>query len=154
MASKSVMIGMSGGVDSSVAALLLKEASFHCVGATMHLWEKGDCRDARTICDQLEIPHVVIDCQAQFRENVIDHFVSSYEAGLTPNPCIHCNRTMKFGLKLKAAMDRGCDYVATGHYARIRRDPDTGRYLLCRAGDAAKDQTYFLYDLTQEQLAQ
>ena len=153
MENASVLIGMSGGVDSSAAAMLLKDQGLRCGGATMQLWEQTDCRDARAVCDQIGIPHQVIDYRQQFRSRVIDYFVTSYEQGLTPNPCIFCNRTMKFGMMLDAALAQGYDYVATGHYANIRRDPETGRYLLCRAGDAAKDQTYFLYSLSQHQLA-
>lgn len=149
----SVMIGMSGGVDSSVAAMLLTTTEMGCIGATMQLWGGGDCRDAKAIASQLGIPHVVLDCQKEFKETVLKNFVSCYEGGLTPNPCIFCNRTMKFGLMLEKARELGCTYVATGHYAKIEKDPDSGRYLLKKAEDAAKDQTYFLYSLNQDQLA-
>ena len=150
---RSVIIGMSGGVDSSVAAMLLKQQGLTCAGVTMQLWGQQDCSDARTIAAQLGIPHHILDLREEFKENVVEHFKNAYETGLTPNPCIHCNKTMKFGLMLEKARDMGYDYVATGHYAKIQQDPNSGRYLLKKAGDAAKDQTYFLYRLSQEQLA-
>ena len=153
MENPTVMIGMSGGVDSSVAALLLKNDNMECIGATMQLWEKTDCSDARTIAGQIGIPFKVLDFQEQFKALVVRHFVESYEQGLTPNPCIFCNCTMKFGLMLEKAREIGCTHVATGHYAQVQQDPKTGRYLLKRAADQAKDQTYFLYGLTQDQLS-
>lgn len=153
MANQTVMIGMSGGVDSSVAALLLTTTAMDCIGATMQLWDLPDCNDAIRIAQQLGIPHKILDCRDAFRSMVIDPFVASYQQGLTPNPCILCNRTMKFGLMLDIARSLGCDYVATGHYAQIRQDPKTGRFLLLRAEDLKKDQSYFLYAMTQEQLS-
>lgn len=153
MANQTVMIGMSGGVDSSVAALLLTTTAMDCVGVTMQMWDLPDCEDARSIARQLGISHKVLDCRDAFRSMVIDPFVASYEQGFTPNPCILCNRTMKFGLMLDIARGMGYDYVATGHYAQIRQDPETGRFLLLRAEDLKKDQSYFLYDMTQEQLS-
>ena len=153
MLNPTVMIGMSGGVDSSVAAMLLKQRGMDCAGATMQLWGGGDPTDARTIAAQLGIPHFVLELQEEFKNRVVNRFVEAYEQGLTPNPCILCNKTMKFGLMLEKAQAIGYDYVATGHYAKITRDPDSGRYLLKKAGDPAKDQTYFLYRLSQDQLA-
>ena len=153
MDTPSVLIGMSGGVDSSTAAMLLQDQGYRCGGATMLLWDQTDCRDARAICDQLAIPHTVLDFRDLFRGCVISHFVESYEQGRTPNPCIYCNKTMKFGRMLEAARDLGYSHVATGHYAQIRFDPATGRYQMLKADDRAKDQTYFLYSLTQDQLA-
>lgn len=153
MGNPTVMIGMSGGVDSSVAAMLLTNTSMGCIGATMQLWGDPDLTDAKSIAAQLGIPHCVLDCREEFKRKVIQSFVSDYEQGRTPNPCIVCNKNIKFGIMMEKARALGCDYVATGHYAQIRQDPATGRYLLLRASDGQKDQTYFLYNLSQEQLA-
>lgn len=167
MGGQKVLIGMSGGVDSSVAALLMKQAGFDCIGATMKLYSNetagigasktccslDDVEDARGVARKMDIPHYVFNFKDSFAETVISDFVSGYEHGLTPNPCIVCNRYLKFGKLLHRARELGCEYVVSGHYARIVQDPDTGRYLLKKAADAAKDQTYFLYCLTQEQLA-
>ncbi len=151
------LIGMSGGVDSSVAAYLTMQEGFSCMGATMRLHDRScggrdDVADARAVAEKLGFPHVVLAMQEAFSRNVMADFVSCYEQGLTPNPCIRCNKTMKFGLMLEQAQALGCQYVVSGHYARIRQDEATGRYLLCRAADRTKDQTYFLACLTQEQL--
>ena len=152
------LIGMSGGVDSSVAAFLTLQEGFSCVGGTMKLHDRScggsdDVADARAVCGRLGIPHAVFDFRAEFTRCVMDPFVTCYESGLTPNPCIRCNRAMKFGVMLEAALDLGCGCVVSGHYARIRRDESTGRYLLYKAADKAKDQTYFLACLSQHQLA-
>jgi len=152
------LIAMSGGVDSSVAAYLTLQAGHSCLGAMMRLHDEDACgslasvEDARAVAQALNIPFLVLDCAEEFRERVIGDFISCYEQGRTPNPCIRCNRHMKFGRLLEEALARGCDTLVTGHYARIRRDPDTGRYLLYKAADSAKDQSYFLYPLTQQQL--
>ncbi len=155
------MIGMSGGVDSSVAAYLTQQAGYDCVGATMRLYDGPDStccsldnvEDARAVAFRLGMRFHVFNFTEDFRRFVTDHFADSYEAGMTPNPCIQCNRHLKFSRFLERAQVLGCDYVVTGHYARIRKDEASGRYLLCKAADADKDQTYFLYCLTQEQLA-
>ena len=144
------LIGMSGGVDSSVAAYLMLQQGYRCKGATMRLFENTD-EDARAICDRLGIPFHVLDNREAFRQTVMEDFVRCYEAGLTPNPCILCNRTIKFGLFLQQAQELGCDCIVTGHYARIRQE--NGRFLLYKAADTTKDQSYFLYSLTQEQLS-
>ena len=152
------LIGMSGGVDSSVAAYLMLQSGYTCVGATMRLYTGQDqacCAtehsdDARAVADRLGIPFHILDYSEDFRSLVMDHFTTSYENGLTPNPCIECNRHLKFDKFLQAAFSLGCDCIVTGHYARIREKD--GRYLLCKAVDEAKDQTYFLYCLTQQQL--
>lgn len=144
------LIGMSGGVDSSVAAYLMLQQGYRCKGATMRLFENTD-EDARAICDRLGIPFYVLDNREAFRQTVMEDFVRCYEAGLTPNPCILCNRTIKFGLFLQQAQELGCDCIVTGHYARIREE--NGRFLLYKAADTTKDQSYFLYSLTQEQLS-
>ena len=161
------LIGMSGGVDSSVAALLMLQAGYECIGATMRLYsgavtaEDGsktccsldDVEDARSVARRLGISHYVFNFKDAFREQVMDKFASAYLDGLTPNPCIDCNRYLKFGSLLQRATELGCEYVVSGHYARIERDQATGRYLLKRAADRTKDQTYFLYCLNQEQLS-
>ena len=161
------LIGMSGGVDSSVAALLMLQAGYECIGATMRLYSGeetagdgsktccslDDVEDARSVARRLGISHYVFNFKDAFREQVMDKFASAYLDGLTPNPCIDCNRYLKFGSLLQRATELGCEYVVSGHYARIQRDEATGRYLLKRAADRAKDQTYFLYCLNQEQLS-
>lgn len=156
------LIGMSGGVDSSVAAYLTLQEGFSCIGATMRLYagqdQEGTCcslddvEDARSVANRLGIPFYVFNFSEDFRTQVMDRFVQCYEEGLTPNPCIECNRHLKFDRFLRRARELGCDYIVTGHYAQIRQDPETDRYQLCKAADEAKDQTYFLYCLTQDQL--
>lgn len=154
MRNHKVLIAMSGGVDSSVAAHLMCR-TFDCVGATMRLFDKTseDTEDARAVANRLGIPFYVFDFQKPFREKVMDKFVACYECGLTPNPCIDCNRHLKFHELLEEAKRLDCDHIATGHYASIRFDSKTGRYLLYKAADKSKDQSYFLYTLTQDQLA-
>lgn len=146
------MIAMSGGVDSSVAAWLTQQAGFSCVGATMRLLEteSGDTSDARAVAQRLGMDFHELNMTQQFRQAVMEDFVRCYEAGLTPNPCVVCNRKLKFGALLEAALELGCDYIVTGHYARIAEE--NGRFLLKKAADTAKDQSYFLYALTQEQM--
>ena len=164
---KKVVVGMSGGVDSSVAAYLLKEQGYDVIGVTMQIWqdeeraveeENGGCcglsavDDARRVAAALDIPYYVMNFKKEFKENVIDYFIDEYLHGRTPNPCIACNRYVKWESLLKRSMDIGADYIATGHYARIEQLPN-GRYSLKRSATLAKDQTYALYNLTQEQLA-
>ena len=163
MENRKALVGMSGGVDSSVAALLMLRSGFECIGATMRLWNSSteestccsleDVEDARAVATRLGIRHYVFNFTEDFDRQVVRKFVSSYEQGLTPNPCIDCNRYLKFDRLLRRAMELGCGWVVSGHYAQIRQDPDSGRYLLYKAADAAKDQTYFLACLNQEQLA-
>ncbi len=165
MAVMKALIAMSGGVDSSVAAYLMKQKGFDCVGATMKLLSDDlgvtdggccsldDIQDARAVADKLDIPYYVFNFTGRFREEVICRFVRAYENGLTPNPCIDCNRYLKFSALLRRAEEIGADVVTTGHYARVEREPSAGRYLLKKALDADKDQSYVLYSLTQEQLA-
>lgn len=158
MKQKKAMIGMSGGVDSSVAARLMLDAGFDCAGATMRLHDFGcggtdDAMDARAVAEALGIPHYLFEFQPEFENAVIRSFVSAYENGLTPNPCIRCNRHLKFGAMLEKALALGFDYVVSGHYAQVRQDETTGRFLLYKAEDQAKDQTYFLAGLNQHQLS-
>ena len=155
------LIGMSGGVDSSVAVLLMKQAGYECIGATMRLYDNPteestccsleDVEDARAVAAKLGIRHYAFNFTEDFDRQVMRKFADSYERGLTPNPCIDCNRYLKFDRLLRRALELGCDWVVSGHYARIRQEK--GRYLLYKAADATKDQTYFLACLNQEQLA-
>lgn len=154
------LVAMSGGVDSSVAAVLTQQEGLNCIGATMLLCndlvptpEHSPIDDARSVASRLGMDFYVIDAQTEFKEKVVSYFVEAYETGLTPNPCVQCNRHLKFAYLLEKALELGCDYVVTGHYARIRKDETTGRFLLCKAADAAKDQSYFLACLNQHQLA-
>ena len=162
-----ILIAMSGGVDSSVAAYLMQRQGCDCIGVTMRLFlnsdagmEKGrtccsldDVEDARSVACRLGIPYYVFNFTEDFRRCVIEHFADSYRRGVTPNPCIDCNRYLKFDRLLQRAETLGCDCLVTGHYARIEQDTASGRWLLKRAADRSKDQTYFLYMLTQDQLA-
>ncbi len=152
---KKVMAALSGGVDSSVAVLLLQKAGYDCAGSimTLHAPSPESVSDAKSVADRLGIPFYVMECQEMFRRCVIEDFIAAYERGDTPNPCIACNRNLKFSHFLKEAEKLGCDGIATGHYARIRKDNTTGRYLLLRAKDELKDQSYFLYMLNQDQLS-
>ena len=154
-----VLVAMSGGVDSSVAAFLLQSGGADCIGGTMQLCgdlvpksEADPVTDAKAVADRLGIPFYEFDKTALFREKVVESFIHCYEEGGTPNPCINCNRYLKFDALLQCALELGCDYIATGHYAKIRQD-ENGRYLLYKAEDGGKDQSYFLACLTQEQLA-
>lgn len=155
------IIAMSGGVDSSVSAFLCTEKGYECIGATMKLHNEyeedstccslSDIEDAKSICDRLGIPHYVYNFTEDFDEKVIKKFIDAYESGATPNPCIECNRHLKFEKLFNKMKELGYDYVVTGHYARIEKSGD--RYLLKKAVDPTKDQSYVLYSMTQEQLA-
>lgn len=166
MEKKRVVVGMSGGVDSSVAAWLLKEQGYDVIGVTMQIWqdeeekiqeENGGCcglsavEDARRVAARLDIPYYVMNFKREFKESVIDYFIDEYIGGRTPNPCIACNRYVKWESLLKRSMDIGADYIATGHYARVEQLPN-GRYAVRTSATGKKDQTYALYNLTQDQL--
>ena len=169
-----VVVGMSGGVDSSVAAALLKEQGYDVVGIMLRLWaepptegadedaapvrENACCSiesmsDARRVAAQLDIPFYVINVEEPFREAIVDYFYDEYRAGRTPNPCLRCNRTIRFTLLLERALALGADYLATGHYVRVDDDPATGLRRLRRASDVTKDQSYVLHVLSQYQLS-
>lgn len=167
-----VAIGMSGGVDSSVAALLLKEAGYEVIGVSMRIWDKEysvdnvkkhacygpdegeDIKDAKIVCATIGIPFFSYDCAREFKEQVLADFRSEYLSGRTPNPCIRCNHLLKFGILPTFVKKAGLefDFFATGHYARVYYDKKTGRHLLKKARDRKKDQSYFLYRLSQNQL--
>ena len=155
MDEKKVMIAMSGGVDSSVAAHLLQKEGYSCQGSIMLLSDgtKDSAADAESVARRLGIPFHIFDFTEAFHNQVIRCFISCYEQGNTPNPCIFCNRHLKFSLFAREAQALGCDYIATGHYAQIQKDEASGRYLLCKAADLSKDQSYVLYSLSQEQLS-
>lgn len=164
---KSALIAMSGGVDSSVAAWLMLQQGYRCEGTTMRLYRntdlglsqfhtccsERDIDDASEVAFELDLPYEVLDFTMDFGEQIIGKFIRTYEAGGTPNPCIDCNRYMKFDKLLQLARSKGLANIVTGHYARIEREESTGRYLLKKAADESKDQSYVLYMLTQEQLA-
>lgn len=166
MSKGKVVVGMSGGVDSSVAAYLLKEQGYEVIGVTMQIWQdetreekedNGGCcgisavDDARRVAFKLDIPYYVMNFKEDFKKNVIDYFMEEYKKGRTPNPCIACNRYVKWESLLRRSKQIGADYIATGHYARIEKT-QSGRYALKTSVTAQKDQTYALYNLTQQQL--
>ena len=169
---KRILVAMSGGVDSSVAAALLKEQGHEVIGVTMQLWDYSknetscdpnskfdtccshdDVADAREVAQKIGIPFYVMDYQDDFKTNVVDYFTSEYLRGRTPNPCVACNTFLKFDHLLERAVRLGCDAVATGHYARIDFSSETNTYKLLKGVDTQKDQSYFLYSMTQERLS-
>lgn len=164
---KKALIAMSGGVDSSVAAYLMFREGYTCIGSTMKLYRNeeiglkkentccslNDITDARQVAFRLNMPYYIFNFTEDFEKYVIQRFIKTYEEGMTPNPCIDCNHYLKFGRFYRRAKEIGCDYVVTGHYARIEQDENSGRYLLKKAVDKTKDQSYVLYTMTQDQLA-
>lgn len=160
---KKVLLGMSGGVDSSVSAILLQKQGYEVIGCTMKLWEPRDDEestccgsqavyDAKRVCDQLGIPHYTINCKKEFKEKVVDNFIQEYKEARTPNPCVECNKYLKFGVFYKKARELGCDYIATGHYASIEFSDKYQQYVLKKSKEEKKDQTYFLYTISKEKL--
>lgn len=150
---KKAVIAMSGGVDSSVAALLMLKKGYDCRGVTMLLHGGENIADAEKVCQRLNMPFSVMDFKSDFEKYVINDFISCYENGKTPNPCVECNRELKFGRLMEVTKNAGGDFLVTGHYAKTAFDENSGRYLLKKAEDSQKDQSYFLYMLTQEQLS-
>ena len=159
---KKVLLGMSGGVDSSVAAILLKQQGYDVIGATMELWqderyglESGCCSlsavsDAKRVCDKLEIPHYTLNFKNEFQKCVIDDFIDCYKNAKTPNPCIECNKHLKFNFFYKKALELDCSYIATGHYAKIEYSKEYKQYVLKKSNATHKDQSYVLYNIPKE----
>ena len=164
---KRVVVAMSGGVDSSVVAALLHQKGYEVIGLSAQTFDASgekkerydsccslsDMDDARRVCERLGIPHFVVNAEKEFKTTVMDNFVEEYMQGRTPNPCIHCNNHIKFDFLWQKAKDLGAPYIATGHYAKVSYSSATGRYYICQATDVYKDQSYYLFGLTQEQLS-
>lgn len=162
MEERKALVAMSGGVDSSVAAYLTRQSGYRCIGAIARLCDSslpgctdpdGSIADAQAVAQRLGMEFSVLERTEQFRREVVDYFVNTYEQGQTPNPCVRCNNRIKFGDLLEQALAMGCEKIVTGHYARIQKDQTTGRYLLYKAADEGKDQSYFLAGLNQHQLS-
>ncbi len=150
-----VLLGMSGGVDSSVSAILLKKAGYEVIGCTMNLLDEPNeesIKDAKKVCEKLGIEHHVFDCKKEFRCHVIDTFISEYENARTPNPCVECNQYLKFGIFYDKAKELGCKYIATGHYAKKEYSEKYKQYVLRKSNEEKKDQTYFLYTIPREKV--
>lgn len=149
-----VLLGMSGGVDSSTTAILLQQHGYEVIGCTMKLWkcDKNTVEDAKKVCDKLGIKHYILDCQNEFQKQVIDDFVCTYKEAKTPNPCVECNKYLKFGMLYKKAKELGCKYLATGHYAKIEYCEKYEQNVIKKANEENKDQSYFLYAIPKEVL--
>ena len=152
---KKVLLGMSGGVDSSVSAVLLQRKGYEVIGLTIILWQENEEEskaviDAKKVCKKLGIEHYVVNLQKEFKEKVVDNFIHTYMCGKTPNPCIECNKFIKFGAFYELAKKYNCQYIATGHYAKTIYSKEYNKYVLCKSNAKLKDQTYFLYGINKE----
>ena len=157
MENKKVLLGMSGGVDSSVSAILLQQKGYEVIGTTLEMFstncsEENTNTDAKNICDSLKMSHFAYDCKQEFKEKVIEDFINCYANCKTPNPCIECNRYMKFGIMWEKAKELGCNYIATGHYAKTEYSEKYGRWVLKKSNAGKKDQSYVLWNIPKEML--
>ena len=153
---KKVLLGMSGGVDSSVAAILLKQQGYEVIGVTLELFEGNESttsKDAKKVCENLKIPHFTYSFTKEFKKYVIDDFICNYANCKTPNPCIECNRYLKFGVMYEKAKELKCDYIATGHYAKIEFNEKYNTYVIKKSNNLKKDQSYFLYNIPKDILS-
>lgn len=154
---KKVLLGMSGGVDSSVSAIILQKQGYEVIGCTMNLWHPQQentksIEDAKKVCEKLGIKHYILDYKKEFKCNVVDYFIKEYENTRTPNPCVECNKYLKFGLLYQKALELGCEYIATGHYAKVEYSEKYNQYVLKKSDETKKDQTYFLYTIPKEKI--
>lgn len=154
---KKVLLGMSGGVDSSVSAIILQKQGYEVIGCTMNLWKpeeekNNSIEDAKKVCEKLGITHYVLDYKNEFKCKVVDTFINEYECTRTPNPCIECNKYLKFGLLYEKALELGCEYIATGHYAKTEFSEKYNQYVLRKSDEINKDQTYFLYAIPKYEI--